>query len=176
MKKTLILLCILFLFTGFAFGQITFGGTAGVEYTLTDTEGLEGVNLLGFPAQVFGLYRFPQTIPVEGFGEATIDAGLSSGFINNIFGYGDYSLSVVPILGMGRLSVEPIYIDIAAGIYFPMVEGENDISYGGYSEVGYAHPINEQLTLTAGGRFTWIGSSANKLNIIGAALGASYQL
>lgn len=185
MKKAVFVLLILFVCAGGAFAQISFGLNAGVEYSIIEMPEVSGIsyNFIGFPAQVFGLYQLPMTVPIEGFGEATVSAGLTSGFINNILGTtvdSDSSLnstfSVVPILGMARLKVDFLYVDLGAGIYFPTAEGENDIPYGGYSEVGYAHALNENLSLTIGGRYTFVGTNADAFNIVGVVAGVEYSL
>ena len=40
---------------------------------------------LGFPVYLYALYRLPQTIEIEVFGDATIDVGLMTGYLNNVF-------------------------------------------------------------------------------------------
>lgn len=177
MRKAVMITVILVLAAGGAFAQFTVGGNLGGEYSLVQTDGDSNYNLLGFPFQAFGLYRIPQTIPIEGFGTATIDAGVTTGFINNIFGYEEFNTSMVPFLAMGRLKAEFLYVDIATGIYFPAnAEDGAGIPFGGYSEVGYGYALSDELSLTAGGRFTFIGTSASNFNMLAVIVGAEYQL
>ncbi|MFP4363191.1 MAG: outer membrane beta-barrel protein [Spirochaetia bacterium] len=188
MKKGLLLFLFIALVTTGAFAQISFGGDFGVGMVIpSDDYGTDGLNTIGFPISVKAMYDLPMTIPVEGFGEAKVAAGFMTGYTINLFGVTDmFSVSSIPVLALAHLTVSPIYIDIAAGIHITSTAAQSDAYEGGTdwgiaaaTEVGYAHPLTDNLTLQGGFRYSTLGYGENLFDLlhqIGLVAGVNYRL
>ncbi|GAB6088492.1 hypothetical protein [Spirochaeta dissipatitropha] len=184
MKKLLLVLLVLVLSTGGAFAQIVAGGGVGVQYTLNSEkdayDALGDVSYIGFPIQLFALYQLKDvTFEIEDFGMAEVAVGLTTGYLSNVLSIKDgMTIGYIPVLAMGRLSLDWLYIDLAAGLFMATDENINDIGMGGYAELGYMHALSEKIGVTAGFRSSGItqtiGNQSHIFTGFGINLGAAY--